>query len=55
MTAAQMAWNLKRGFAWWELNSKGEPCDEWKQVIWTKAGGWFWDNSEAQIYRLEIV
>ncbi len=51
MTNAQMNWNLKKGFAWWELNRDGTVNDEWYAPIWTKDGCWMWDATE-QVYEM---
>jgi hypothetical protein len=55
MTAAQMTWNLKKGFAWFELDANGEAADDWRMPIWTRAGGWLWNNGPEQRYELLIV
>ncbi len=52
MTAAQMSWNLKKGFAWWEKNADGTDNDDWRAPIWTRDGMWMWDNGESQRYEL---
>ncbi len=54
MTNAQMSWSLKKGYAWFEADSDGNPNDDWRMPIWTRAGGWMWDAND-QIYRLEII
>lgn len=51
MTDSQMAWSMKRGFAWFGRNSDGTIADDWRQPIWTKAGGWLW-NPDTQRYEL---
>jgi len=55
MTAAQMAWDLKKGFAWFEQGQDGEVHDDWRHPIWTRDGGWLWDNGPARRYELLIV
>ncbi len=50
MTVAQMNWNLNRGFAWLEHEDA-----EWTLPIWTKDGGWVWNNGPEQRYELVIV
>lgn len=49
MTAAQMTWNLKRGYAWEET-----PDQDWRMPLWTRDGGWVWDVT-SQRYELAIV
>jgi hypothetical protein len=51
MTNAQMCWNLKKGFAWFEVDANGNPCDDWRSPIWTREGEWFWDTT-TQLYEL---
>lgn len=53
MTESQMAWNLKKGFAWFGTDANGEPADHWHHPIWTREGGYLWDVTE-QVYVLEI-
>lgn len=43
MTASQMAWAFKKGFAWHEQDGKGNVCDEWYHPIWTRQGCFMWD------------
>lgn len=47
MTNAQMKWSLSKGFAWIE-------GDDWTLPIWTKDGGWVWNNGPEQRYELVI-
>lgn len=49
MTNAQMAWCLRKGFAWFETEDQ-----DWRMPIWTKRGGWIFDT-DKQLYVLEIV
>lgn len=51
MTCSQMNWNLKKGFAWYELDANGQPNDDWCDTIWTKDGGWLWDTM-GQVYEM---
>lgn len=51
MTCSQMNWNLAKGFAWYEIGSDGQPNDDWRAPIWTKAGCWTWDATR-QLYEL---
>ena len=51
MTAAQMAWNLKKGFAWFEKDEQGNDRDDWRMPIWTREGGYLWDV-ESQRYEM---
>jgi len=58
MTEAQMSWNLKQGFAWFDVDANGEPMDDWRSIIWTKAGGWVWNTPTIEDknghYSLEV-
>lgn len=42
MTNAQMCWNIKKGFAWFGINSEGEPADDTFDPIYTNRGEWHW-------------
>ena len=53
MTCSQMNWNLTKGFAWYETGADGQPNDDWRAVIWTKAGGWMWDAT-SQLYEMVL-
>lgn len=44
ITAAQMAWNLKRGFCWWETED-----EDWRLPIWSRDGFYLWDV-DRQVY-----
>lgn len=55
MTVAQMNWNLWKGYAWYELDANGQPNDDWRMPIWTKDGGWVWNNGPEQCYELVII
>ena len=49
MTAAQMAWALRRGFAWADQGNEGEDCHCLHEVFWTRDGGYQWDV-DRQVY-----
>lgn len=53
MTAAQMAWNVKKGFAWFEQDQHGNVNDDWRAPIWTREGGYLWDV-DAQVYEMVL-
>jgi hypothetical protein len=50
MTAAQMAWNLKKGYAWADPGN-GEECHCLAEVYWTREGGYMWDV-QNQVYEM---
>lgn len=52
MTNAQMRWLITRGLAWFETGADGMPNDDWRMPIWTRAGGWLWNNGAEQRYEL---
>jgi hypothetical protein len=47
MCAAQMAWLLKKGYAWEEPSNDGSLSD----TYWTHEGGYQWDVQE-QVFEL---
>lgn len=53
MTEAQMNWNLKKGYAWYEVDSNGQPNDDWRAPIWTREGGYMWDST-SQVYEMVL-
>ena len=50
MTAAQMAWNLKKGYAWADPGN-GDDCHCLSEVYWTREGGYMWDV-DRQVYEM---
>lgn len=51
ITAAQMAWALKRGFAWADPGNESEDCHCLHEVWWTREGGYQWDVA-GQVYEM---
>ncbi len=49
MTPAQMAWSLKKGFAWPDPGN--EDCHCLAEVFWTREGGYMW-NVDLQAYEM---
>jgi hypothetical protein len=53
MTAAQLRWALRKGFAWADPGNASEDTYSLAEVYWTKAGGYVWDV-DAQCYVLVL-
>lgn len=53
MSDAQMAWSLKKGFAWADPANDHEDCHCLAEVYWTKEGGYMW-NVDLQKYEMVI-
>ncbi len=53
MTAAQLAWSLKKGFAWADPANHNEDCHCLSEVFWTREGGYMWDVN-AQVYEMVL-
>ena len=53
MTNAQLAWALKKGFAWPDPGNASEDCHCNAEVFWTREGGYLW-NVEKQVYEMVL-
>jgi hypothetical protein len=53
MTAAQLRWAIKKGFAWADPGNASEDCHCLAEVYWTRQGGYMWDV-DAQCYVLVL-
>lgn len=51
MTAVQLAWAVRKGFAWGDPGNASEDCHCLHEVYWTSEGGYQWDV-ELQLYVL---
>jgi hypothetical protein len=54
ITAAQMTWALRKGFAWADPGNASEDCHCLAEVYWTRQGGYMWDV-DAQCYVLVLA
>ena len=53
MTAAQMAWSVKKGYAWADPANAHEDCHCLAEIYWTREGGYMWDV-DRQLYAMEF-
>lgn len=53
MTNAQLAWAIKKGFAWADPGNASEDCHCLAEVFWTKEGGYIW-NVDRQVYEMVL-
>lgn len=53
MTNAQLAWAIKKGFAWADHGNASEDCHCLAEVYWTKEGGYIW-NVDRQVYEMVL-
>lgn len=53
MTADQLKWSLKHGFAWPDPSNAAEDCHCLSEVYWTREGGYMWDVGR-QLYAMVL-
>jgi hypothetical protein len=53
ITSAQLAWMLRRGYAWEDPANASEDCHCLSEVYWTREGGYIW-NVDLQKYELVL-
>ncbi len=51
ITAAQLSWMLKKGFAWADPMNASDDCHCLAETYWTKEGGYQW-NVNGQVYEM---